>query len=357
MVLSIVALAIPAWNCRQDAAGPSPGTSCTPAVVADAVGAMPVILTLPTWDGTGQVMHPDYASIPAGTCASGNHLAITTYPDGNASRELVSAFAANTVSTSWALEAGTPNPLWRDGFAGTQTDPDMLYDPDSRALWLYWRLVRQGWNVVLLSRSRDGAYWEPPIPVDSAHNHLLISPAVVRRGQGDWWMWSVNAGEGCTSNATQLELRRSPDGLHWTVPAPAALGSMPWHLDVEWVPERSDFWTLYVEKAPGSCRPLALWLATSVDGLAWTTYPTPVLQIGVIPEFADLVYRSTFSVDGDSVTLWYSGARYTGTAYEWHSAVSRRAVAELLSSVQQPFVARRAPQAERANLPNAEPDR
>jgi hypothetical protein len=62
-------------------------------------------------------------------------------------------------------------------------------------------------------------------------------------------------------------------------------------------------------------------------------------------------------VDGDSVTLWYSGARYTGTVYEWHAAVSRRAVAELLDSVRQPVVSRAAPKAERVNLPNAEPDR
>jgi len=295
--------------------------------------------------------------MPDDACGSSNHLAITTYPHGDASRELVSVFAANTVSTRWALEESTPNPLWPAGFVGTQTDPDVLYDPDSRALWLYWRLVRQGWNMVLLSRSTDGAHWGPPIPVDSAPNHLFISPAVVRRGRGDWWMWSVNAGVGCTSNGTQLELRRSQDGLYWTAPARAALGTMPWHLDVQWVPERSEFWALFVEKAPGSCRPLALLLATSVDGLVWTTYPTPVLRIGVIPEFADMVYRSTFSVDGDSVTLWYSGARYTGTFYEWHAAVSRRAVAELLGSVRQPVVSRAAPEAQRANLPNAEPDR
>jgi hypothetical protein len=103
---------------------------------------------------------------------------------------------------------------------------------------------------------------------------------------------------------------------------------------VQWLPSRQEYWALYNGKVAGSCTTDALFLATSADGVSWKTYPAPILSRGAIPEFADIVYRATFSYDPqrDVVSLWHSGARYTSRGYEWHAAFERRRRTDLFDA-------------------------
>ena len=57
----------------------------------------------------------------------------------------------------------------------------------------------------------------------------------------------------------------------------------------------------------------------------WVTSPGPVLERGVIPAFADIVYRASLLYDeaSDNVTLWYSGARFQNGRYDWRVATER----------------------------------
>jgi hypothetical protein len=114
-------------------------------------------------------------------------------------------------------------------------------------------------------------------------------------------------------------------------------GDFPWHLDVIWVPEQGEFWALYNAKTAGSCTTAVLRFAVSQDGVHWTTEPTPLLTKGVIPEFADVVYRSSLEYDAarDLATLWYSGARYTNARYVWHIAVQQMSRTALFAIVTQ----------------------
>jgi hypothetical protein len=233
------------------------------------------------------------------------------------------------------------NPIVKP-WKGYLSDPDLLFEPSRRELWMYYRHVSRR-NSVFLTVSGDGMHWSKPVRVASARNHELVSPAVVRVGDGNWHMWSVNAGGvGCQSETTTVEHRTSTDGLHWS--APQAIGVSgpndlpPWHIDVVWVSEVQQFWALYNEKPPGTCATPALRLATSADGITWTQHPTPVLRAGVTREFQDIVYRSTLEYDArtDMVTLWYSGAREDGDTWTWSAAVERRSRADLFRLVDTP---------------------
>ena len=143
-------------------------------------------------------------------------------------------------------------------------------------------------------------------------------------------MWSVNAGtEGCSAPAATVEVRRSADGIAWSPAQGVGLeqqGLFPWHLEVQWIPSRNEFWALYNVKRGGDCATPALFLATSPDGYAWTVVSQPVLTRGRIPELADIVYRSAFQFDpvSDAITFWYSGARHGESGYVWGAAVERR---------------------------------
>ena len=283
-------------------------------------------LELETPDGSGQTVHPDHVAMPASWPGDPQYLVITPYPNGNASFENPSIYGG-TDGFTWRAPPGVINPIVSP-VGGYLSDPDALYDPDDGLLWVYYREVNAH-NVILLTRSADGVHFGPSVEVTEGTNHTIVSPTVVRRSATDWLMWAVNANIGCSANATVVELRRSSDGMHWSSPEPVTLaqaGYSVWHIDVQWIPSRSEFWALYNVKTPGSCTTPAVYLATSSDGVTWKTFASPVLSHGAIPEFEDVVYRSTFAYDAatDQITFWYSGARYDAPNYVWRSALQRR---------------------------------
>ena len=292
-------------------------------------------IDLTTYDGSGQVVHPDVALNLDGLDGRAR-LAITPYPWGNANYENPSLFEGGG-RDSWAEPAGITNPVVKPA-GGYLSDPDILWLADQRELWLYYRHVDDR-NEVLLTRSVDGVRWNAPRVVLRVANHQAVSPTIVRRSPNDWLMWTVNSGAtGCSSSATTVELRRSTDGLEWSSPTTATLtqpGVYPWHIEVQWIPRRQEYWALYNGKVAGSCTTDALYIATSADGITWKTYRSPILRRGAIPEFADVVYRATFAYDAqrDVVSLWHSGARFANRGYEWHAGFERRPRAELFQDV------------------------
>jgi hypothetical protein len=152
-------------------------------------------------------------------------------------------------------------------------------------------------------------------------------------------MWGVNAGpHGCSAAATTVDRRTSTDGINWSAAVLTDLaqpGQVIWHIDVEWIPARAEYWAIYNTYPAGwSCATHALYLARSTDGVHWTVAPSPIARSGLTAPFADIIYRSTFLVDmaGNRATLWMSGASYTNaTGYSWHTAVASTTTAELLA--------------------------
>jgi hypothetical protein len=315
-------------------------------------------LILSTYDRLGEVVHPDVARVPRGWAAARRFLAITPYPDGNTQHELPSVYASGD-PTQWEAPEGLTNPVIRPK-RGYLSDPDMLFEPQKNELWMYFRHVRRR-NSIYLTTSPDGQHWSKPQGIIRAPSHQIVSPSVVRVSATDWHMWAVNAGPtGCKAETTTVEHRTSTDGIHWTAPQTVNMSGPnelpPWHLDVIWVAELNQFWTLYNEKPSRSCATQALRFATSTDGITWTEYPTPLLRAGVVAEFRDIVYRSTLEYDArtDMVTLWYSGARSTGEdSWYWSAAVERRRRADLFRIVETPEPPRRAMPRKLPELMNA----
>ena len=194
-------------------------------------------------------------------------------------------------------------------------------------------------------RSMDGVAWTAPVLTVAAPNHLIVSPAIVRRSATQWLMWSVNSGPiGCGASRTSVELRRSTDGVGWSDPEQATLSDpdgFPWHINVEWIPSRDEYWAVYPVKVPGGCTTDRLRFATSGDGLHWKTYPSPLLFKGASAELQDIVYRSSIDYDATSgaVTLWYSGATFEHDYYRWHLASERMSPSALFARVGTPVSA------------------
>ncbi len=290
-------------------------------------------LALETYDGSNQAVHPDHVRLPTDWEGATQALLATPYPFGNANYENPSYYAGYDAE-EWTVPSGLTNPIVRPS-GGYLSDPDALYDPGTDRVRVYYRQVTAD-NRIWLITSADGIRWSTPELVASAPNHQIISPTIVRRASNDWLMWAVNAGaRGCTSASTTVELRRSTDGEHWSAPQPVSLdqaGGFAWHIDVEWIAGLNEYWAVYPLKTAGDCTTRALYFATSPDGIHWQTYPQPLLSRGAIPELMDVVYRSSIDYDAelDEVSIWYSGARYDGSAYVWRVAYERLSLASML---------------------------
>jgi hypothetical protein len=313
----IVTLACAAIIGCEDSSGPHREPPPEPAIH---------LLALDTYEYSGQAVHPDPALTPIAWNFAGTQLVATPYPGGDASKENPSLYAGTSL-TDWKVPQGVTNPIAKP-LSGYLSDPDQIYNPETNELWVYYRHVGTT-NDVMLIKGSSPTTWTAPELILSAPNHMIVSPSVVRRGAGDWLMWSVNSGtSGCTSQSTIVEFRTSTDGLHWSAPVSTDLVETDysaWHIDVEWIPSRSEFWATYNVKVAGSCTTPELHFATSPDGLHWTKYPGPVLQRGAFEPFADIVYRSSLLYDpaADAVTIFYSGARFVDGAYDWRIATER----------------------------------
>jgi hypothetical protein len=331
---------------------------------------VPVPIDFDTYENSHQVVHPSAVAFASPWHGQRFWLALTPYPNSDSYVENPSVFSGTT-SDAFAVPAGLTNPVARTT-RGYLSDPELTYDPAADELRLYYREVveiRRGRekplhkaDVVYLARSNDGHSWSSPTIVTIDMNRFVVSPTVTRRADGDWKMWSVNAGRaGCTAKQTRLILRRSMDGVTWSVPTEVAFnqpGYLPWHIDVQYVPQLEAYWALVAAYPRGTaCTATSLFLATSTDGVSWTTYPFPVLARGAIPQFSANVYRSTFAFDQDAggLTIWLTGASVVKAAehrrapvLRWSAAVWHTHSEALLAHV-------RTARATTAILPDSEP--
>jgi hypothetical protein len=309
-------------------------------------------LDFATYDGSRQVVHPDIAHFPGGWNGHEYWTAITPYPYSNRDYENPSLFTSED-GERWSVPAGITNPLSRTQ-RGHLSDPDVIYNAERRELWMYFREAvfkrdRHVGDRVVLTMSSDGVHWSTPGLVFGASRRYLLSPSVTIGPDDTWRVWTVDAGRnGCSATSTRVMLRRSADGMQWTRRRRAALeqpDQVIWHIEVQYVPARREYWAIFAAyPRTASCTSTQLYLATSLDGETWTTYPTPLLARGAIPEFAANVYRSTFVYDeaADAVTFWFSGARLVPTGMDepyllrWSAAVGRTTTAALFARVSRP---------------------
>ncbi|MDQ6635913.1 MAG: Ig-like domain-containing protein [Gemmatimonadota bacterium] len=298
-------------------------------------------LKFKTYDRSRQVVHPDLVYFPGGWNGRPYWAAITPYPGGNSAFENPSVFSSRN-GVSWHPPRGLKNPVVRPS-GGYLSDPDLLFHAETNELWLYYRQTSGGRDDILLTRSADGVTWSPSVPVFGSAGYSHISPAFVRTPTGGWRSWYVNAGTvGCTAAATAVMTRESADGLAWSEGRAVELaqpGSVVWHIDIQYVASKDEYWAVYAAYPQGSsCGRSELFFARSIDGLSWRAYPSPMLQRQEIPQFADVVYRSTFIYDdaSDLLTVWYSGSRYTPGGQQWSAAIGKRQYAELLQKVTAP---------------------
>ena len=181
----------------------------------------------PTYDGSGQAIHPDIEYFPSAWNGYKYWMAMTPYPGGKDPWENPSLLASND-GIKWVAPAGLPTPLYPKPPCDHNSDTDLVYNPATDELWVYWLDTRRAsrcaghkgkpyynrnW-VMLVRVGRSGCKWALSKPVvtlnqDLGKEALELSPAVVRRGSKQWYLWLTNG-------STKVYRYQSSDGKSWT---------------------------------------------------------------------------------------------------------------------------------------------
>ena len=296
------------------------------------------VLTIPTYEYSGKapnnVTHPDVLDFtlvngaggtPLGTW--GGHrfwMAVTPNQEGNSQFENPCLVWSDD-GKIWSAE-GIPNPLSvveREPDGTHNCDNDVIYDPVSDELWVYYvweqdaqnygqigtsnfkpsilRRIRvaatQGGTGFTYAVQKDAGQGNPYTDlVTSTYHYDMQSPAVVRRDANTWLMWSNNSDQGVAPTGWNnqngfVELRRSTNGTDWgeaksLKPTLVLQNSwIPWHLDVQWIPNvgadgSGEYWALICAYPKGGgSNHTDLFFAKSADGELWTTYPLSLIHI------------------------------------------------------------------------------
>jgi hypothetical protein len=306
-LVALIALACGEGRGSAPAEGPA-----RPAALANA----PTYQEIPTYDGSGQAMHPDIAYFAGGWHGYKYWMAMTPYTYESAGREDPSIVVSNDGS-SWLVPPGLTNPLVPPPACDHNSDPDIVYDPRSDELYLYYTEVQRAQycgtlneNDVRLMKSSDGVHWSSPQTVmswDLGKSPLYVSPAIIYR-RGSFEMWMASDTDGVVDATSQ-------DGVDWSALQPVSIDGTPWHLNVAYIERKSQYWMVFVDSPLAGSR---LRLAASKDGLTWDVYPAPLLVPGSGWD-DQRIYRATFLYDEGRLRVWYSAANNAG---DWHIGYS-----------------------------------
>jgi len=262
-------------------------------------------LTTPTYEGSGQITHPDVLSFSEPWNGYRYWMVGTPFPDKNSAYENPSVLASND-GTNWIVPEGLSNPIAGPPAQGYLSDPDMIYHP-SYGIRVYYRSVDESHNRIYYTQSKNVRDWTKPLETIAAPNHQVISPAVIRAGSR-YIMYSVKLLESVSD--TVVERRTSKDGIKWSRPKSVSMldaDEKVWHIDARYVASRKEFWMLFLGYPSSS-----LHLAVSRDGLRFNVLPVPLLSKNEDMDAWDSygLYRSTFDfADEDEFLLWYTGIR------------------------------------------------
>jgi hypothetical protein len=131
-------------------------------------------------------------------------LANVPYPNGNDSFENPSVLASDDAAF-WQIPAGGTNPLVSAPPCDHNNDPDLVYNPATDELWLYYLDTRRSSrcgasyndNYLKLIKSSDGVHWSEPLTLIDwplATNPLYVSPTITVVN-GTLYLWGGQLGD------------------------------------------------------------------------------------------------------------------------------------------------------------------
>src|SRR5579885_1800762 len=152
------------------------------AVAASVFVVEPTLMTVPTYDGSGQAVHPDVVDFSSAWHGARYWLTMTPYPKSKQTLENPSILMSDD-GLHVDVPAGLTNPIINAPKhpKDYNSDPELVFDATTNRLVLFHRLVEPKANTIHVSTSADGIHWtRTPAPFwERSHN--AVSPTVATR--------------------------------------------------------------------------------------------------------------------------------------------------------------------------------
>jgi len=263
-------------------------------------------LNIPTYDGSGQAVHPDVYYNANGWRGYKYWMVMTPYPNGNDAYENPSILVSND-GISWSVPQGLQNPIDPKPASGSNSDVDIVYNETADRIEIYYVESGAGTSYLIRKTSADGITWSAEKNTMLVPDYQVMSPAIIKNGSV-YDMW-YTGGASCSADTT-VKFANSADGLNWSSPQMVNIKTdlNIWHLDVSYIPSQNEYWMVYAAYPKGStCGNTDLYFAKSKDKINWTNYPDIIIKRGTSWDSSQ-IYRSTFLFNDTSNTMriWYS---------------------------------------------------
>jgi hypothetical protein len=299
-----------------------------------------------TYDSTGQSNHPDFMRVNAAWAGGACWMSFTPYFGSNGAVENPSV-ATSPDCEHWTPAPGVPAPLVGKPVNGYNSDPELMYDGVRGCLGVVFRQVFNV-NSIQLTSTCDGATWSAPRELFSAPNHSAVSPSVTIDDAGIVRAFYVDAHTGCSTETSAVKTRTatsqypSLDSVQFGSESTTDLaqpGYVIWHIKVRYIPEQHQYWAMYAAfpqtAGPGDCTDDDLFLATSADGMHWTTFATPFLNHLDRRYTFTSMYRASFQYDAATDQVRTIVSALSGTDWgQFGVAHNRKTLMAALTSSQ-----------------------
>ncbi|MGA1793253.1 MAG: hypothetical protein ACMUHM_04830 [Thermoplasmatota archaeon] len=278
----------------------------------------PLYLKIPTYDGSGQCVHPDIMVFPEAWNGYRYWMAMTPYPNSNDRYENPSIVASND-NINWTDPV--QNPLIGQPSGTHNSDTEWIFVKGEERVHLMYR--KGEWELFVMS-SPNGLDWSSKSlqVFNGTRSNCCLSPAVVSEGNGSLRMWMVN-GKGSPNTLMTYVRKGSPDGP-WDLQGNCTVENLPkgrdiWHIDVIRCAGGKFYLALLVLADMDKTINTTLHLGLSSDGMNWTISESEAISASRNSWDNDMIYRASSAVldgeDRDRLGIWYS-ARSSGG--RWH---------------------------------------
>ncbi len=312
-----------------------------------------------TYDLTGQSTHPDFMRVNAPWAGGACWMSFTPYFQSNGWLENPS-LATSSDCEHWAPAPGVAAPLVPKPANGYNSDPELIYDAKHGCLGVVFRQVYQQ-NVINITTTCDGTTFSTARTLFTAPNHSAVSPTVSPGPDGVDRIWYVDATQsGCSTETSSVKMRTAINdsslaSLQFggeSLTDLAQPGYVIWHIKVRYVAPLKQYIAMYAAfpqtTGIGDCTNDDLFIATSADGMHWTSYPVPVLNhLDKRFKFTSM-YRASFMYDANTDQLRTIVSALAGSDWGQYGVVHDYSL--LMSALNSSIIASAAQLIPRSNL-------